>query len=367
MELSGRILTPEGFRDGRLRFGHTIEAFESGEVEEDRWILPGFVDGHVHGAGGGDVMEGEKGLRRAVRALGARGTTTIVATTWTAAFEELERALVGVRAVIDAPEPAGARVAGAHLEGPWISPARLGAQPARARRPEEWEVERLLELAPVKVVTVAPEIEGGIELIESLASIGVRVQIGHSEASAGLVREAIDRGAAGFTHLFNAMGGFHHREAGVVGAALASGMAAELIVDGHHVGPEALAIARRCLPSWYCVSDAIGVAGIATGDYWLGGQRVVNDAGVARLEDGTLAGSASTLHCALRRLVEGGVALEEAATRVSTVPARELGLERRGRLAPGCDADLVVLDSELGIRRVFMGGRALDPVAGSDP
>lgn len=368
MERTGWILMADGFRYGCVEFGRRIVRLVPDDPAaapvcdppdaRDR-ILPGYVDLHVHGGGGGDTMEGESALRRAARFHAGRGTTAMVATTLTAPFEQLEAALAGVRTLIERPEPGAAHILGAHLEGPWISPERLGAQPPHARSPERWEVERLLEVGPVRIATVAPEIDGGLDLVAQLSDAGVRVQLGHSNATAGVTAAALARGATGFTHLFNAMSGLHHREPGMVGAALAGTAAAELVLDGHHVAPAAFEVARRCIDRWYAVSDAVAVAGTAGGTARLGDLEVRLDDGAARLHDGTLAGSASTLHDALRTLVEFGLPLAEAAGRVSSVPARELTVHDRGRLVEGAFADLVLVDDGLRILEVFADGEAI--------
>lgn len=358
MQLRGRILTDDGFLAGVLRFDrHVAEIDVGGEsVEPGPWILPGFVDLHVHGGGGGDVMAGEEGLRGACRFHACRGTTSLFATTVTAPTNRLEAALVGVREVRERPGEGEARVLGAHLEGPWIHPDRLGAQPPHAREPEDWEVSRLLELGPVSIVTLAPEIPGAMELIDRLVSAGVRPQVGHTTADYDTTVEALERGARGFTHLFNAMTGFHHRRPGPAGAALAVAEEAEVIVDGAHLARGALRMVRRSIPSWYGVSDAIAAAGLADGRHRFGDLEVHKTGDRCQLADGSLAGSVQPLHGAVRALVAAGLDLAEAGRRVSTVPARILGLRDRGRIAPGLRADLVVLSEELEVQRVFIGG-----------
>lgn len=358
MQLSGRIVTPGGVVVGSIAFERRIVGVTPGEAP-DRWILPGFVDLHLHGGDGGDVMAGAEGLRRAARFHLRCGTTSILPTTLTAPFAQLERALAGVRDVIAAPGADEARVLGAHLEGPWISPDRLGAQPPHARAPEAWEVERLLEMAPVRVVTVAPEVAGVPDLIGDLASRGIRVQIGHTGADAAQALRALSRGATGFTHLFNAMTGLHHRAPGAVAAALAQADWAEVIVDGHHVDEVAFRAARRAIPGLYVVSDAIAPTGLGDGEYDLGGHPVAVRGGAARMPDGTLAGSIGTLADALRQLAGWGIEIPEAARRLATVPADYLDRQDLGRLTPGAVADLVELDEQLRVRRVWREGRQI--------
>lgn len=370
MQLRGRILTDEGFRAGTVEFGARIISLS---WEQDPpgglpLLVPGFVDAHVHGAGGGDVMDGEEGLRAAAREHARRGTTALVATTLTAPFPELEAALAGVRQLMEQPGEDEAAVLGAHLEGPWISPRRLGAQPPHARSPEVWEAERLLETARVLVVTLAPEVAGCMDLVGWLVERGVRVQIGHTEAGYEDVVRALERGAAGFTHLFNAMSPLHHRDPGTVGAALAHGEEAELILDGHHLAAGAFRAAARSLDRWYAVSDAIRATGMPDGEHRLGARSTYKRDGCCRLGDGTLAGAVCGLDVALRQLVDLGLDIAEAARRVSEVPAAVLGLTDRGRIAVGAVADLVELDENHRVRRVFVRGREVPAGAPSvDP
>jgi N-acetylglucosamine-6-phosphate deacetylase len=358
VQLDGRIVTTAGVTRGTVVFDRVVRDVREGPGS-DRWIVPGFVDLHLHGGGGGDAMAGADGLRRAARFHLTRGTTSMLPTTLTAPFDDLERALVGIREVIEKPGADEARVLGCHLEGPWINPSKRGAQPAHARPPEAWEVERLLEIAPVRVVTVAPEIEGVPELIAELAGRGIRVQVGHSLAGARETLSALAAGAAGFTHLFNAMSGMEHRSPGVVAAALAEAEWAEVIVDGMHVDAVALRAAQRAIPGLYAVSDAIAPTGLGDGEFDLGGQPIEVMDGVARMADGTLAGSVGTLDEALRRLVAAGDELPLAVRRVATLPADYLGRDELGRIEPGAVADLVVLDDGLRVCSVWLDGREL--------
>ncbi|HEY9105181.1 MAG TPA: N-acetylglucosamine-6-phosphate deacetylase, partial [Roseateles sp.] len=284
-------------------------------------------------------------------------------TTMTAPVGDIESALKALGAVCRERGAQSARVLGAHLEGPYINPDRLGAQPAHAMPATLAEVMRLNELAPIKVLTLAPEMPGHLALIGPLRDAGIRVQIGHSNGSYDDGVAALKAGAAGFTHLFNAMTGLHHREPGMVGAALAHGQHAELIPDLLHVHPGAIKAALRCIPGLFCVTDSTAAAGMPDGEYRLGEYRVQKCLGGVRLADGTLAGSALTMDQALRNLVQVlSLDLPEAARRVSTAAADYLGLADRGRLAPGAWADVVVMDGALNLRRVFVEGEEIDVV-----
>ena len=359
--LDGRILTPEGWRAGRLTFAERIEQLAPRDaVPEDSFILPGFVDLHVHGGGGADCMAGEAAVRTLARFHAGHGTTSLLATTVTAPAADLRRALAAIGAVADRRLPGEARVLGVHLEGPFISPDALGAQPPFAIAPDLALVEELCRLAPVKVATIAPEIDPDHALLRCFSAQDVRVQLGHSCASYAQAKAALAAGAAGFTHLFNAMTGLHHRAPGMVGAALAEARHAEIILDFQHVAPAAAQIALHAIPALYGVTDAVAAAGMADGRYRLGRHAVVKDGDAVRLADGTLAGSVLTMDRALANFMALGLDLAEAARRISTLPAEYLGLADRGRIAPGARADLVVADGAGSVRAVYVEGEAID-------
>jgi N-acetylglucosamine-6-phosphate deacetylase len=365
VELSGTILTPAGFVRGALFIdGERIAAVEGRAVARPQGtepiLLPGFIDTHVHGGGGRDVMDAGGALADIARTHARHGTTAFLATTMTAPLEEIEAALMAA-ARFTQQRPAGAaRCLGLHLEGPYISPERLGAQPAFAIEATLQQLLNLNRLAPIRLVTLAPELPGHMALIAPLVDRGFRVQIGHSNGSYEQGREALAQGACGFTHLFNAMSGLHHREPGMVGAALAHATHAELIPDLLHVHPGAVQVALRAIPGLFCVTDATAAAGMPDGEYRLGRHRVHKCLGGVRLADGTLAGSALTMDQALRNLVQIGLPLAEASARTSTFAARYLGLQDRGRLAAGALADVVVLDHELNVAQVIVEGEALE-------
>jgi N-acetylglucosamine-6-phosphate deacetylase len=290
------------------------------------------------------------------------GTTALLATTMTAPMSELEAAFDGLAPLFRAEtaRPAGARVLGVHLEGPYINPGKLGAQPDFVRPLAGDEIRQLDARAPIRLITLAPEVDGNTDVIESLVAAGYHVQLGHSLATYEQSVEALARGARGFTHLFNAMSGMHHREPGVVGAALAHAEFAELIPDLLHVHPGAIRVALRAIPHLYCVTDSTAAAGMPDGEYRLGRQRVIKCMGGVRLPDGTLAGSTLTMDQALRNLVDTlGLDLADASRRTSTYAANRLGLADRGRLQPGAWGDVVVLDRDLALREVYVEGRAI--------
>jgi N-acetylglucosamine-6-phosphate deacetylase len=356
--LAGRILTPAGWVAGRLRFGAAIEAVEPDpEAPPDRFVIPGLIDLHVHGGAGADAMLGEEAVRRMARFHARHGTTALLATTVTAPAEALRRAMRGIGAATARPEPGAARVLGAHLEGPFISPEALGAQPPFAIPPDLDLVDELCALAPIRVATMAPEIDPDGRLLARFRRHGVRAQIGHTTCSYAAARSALAAGAAGFTHLYNAMSGLQHRRPGAVGAALAHATYAELILDLLHVEAGTALAALRAIPRLYCVTDAVSAAGMPDGEYRLGEHRIVKEGGAVRLVDGSLAGSVLTMDTALRNLLALGLLLGDAAGRCSLYPADYLGLEERGRIVPGAVADFVVVDGSGGLVATFVEGR----------
>jgi N-acetylglucosamine-6-phosphate deacetylase len=367
--LDGLILTPAGWLRGRLTHNEGRVVSVQGEPAADvAWregrdpiVLPGFIDLHVHGGGGADTMQAAQG-RQAIDTIACtharHGTTALLATTMTAPRGEIEAALCAVAGACTARGEGAARVLGVHLEGPYISPDKLGAQPAFALVPSVAEILALHALAPIRVVTLAPELPGALETTAALVAAGIRVQIGHSAASYEQACSALAQGASGFTHLFNAMSGLHHRTPGAVGAALAHAQHAEVIPDLLHVHPGALRAALRAIPGLYCVSDATAATAMPDGAYTLGRHSVSKCAGAVRLADGTLAGSTLTLDQGLRNLVHGlGLSLREASMRVSTHAANYLGLSDRGSLVAGAWADIAVLDAELQLRQVVVEGQ----------
>ena len=370
-ELEGLLLTPRGLRMGRVRFADHIESLEVEEEPGPRsgrspLVVPGFIDQHVHGGGGGDAMDGAEGVRALARHHLRFGTTALLATTLTAPWESVLAALRGVAEVAAAPGPDEAVVVGAHLEGPFVSPRRLGAQPPHAIEVKPERVREVLALNVVRVVTLAPEVAGALESVPEWVEAGVRLNVGHTRGDAETVEAFLAAvraagGRAGATHLFNAMGGIEGRAPGPAGALLGDPDAAiELICDGHHVASAAVrTVWRAARERLVLITDAIRASGMRSGTSELGRRTVSVVEGAARLEDGTLAGSMLTMDAALRGAVESGVPLEAALFAATGAPARYLGLDDRGSLTPGARADLLVLGPDLHVQQVFLAGRVV--------
>jgi N-acetylglucosamine-6-phosphate deacetylase len=359
-QIEGRIVTDRGLVRGRLRFGAAIEAIEPDEgAAADRLVVPGFVDLHVHGGGGADVMEGAEAVRTMARFHARHGTTTLLATTVTHDRPALLAAFAGIREAMAEPAADGAAVLGVHLEGPFISPDALGAQPPFAVPPDLDLMAALHALAPIRVATMAPEVDPDGRLVAWCVAHGVRAQIGHTRCDYETAKVALDRGMTGFTHLGNAMTGLHHRAPGVVGCALAHAAHAEVILDFQHVAEGAVLAALRAIPGLYAVTDAVAAAGMPDGAYRLGTHAIEKRGPAVRLADGTLAGSVLTMDRAFANWLTLGLDAVEASRRTSTIAAGYLGLEDRGRLVPGCRADVVALDPGGAVEAVWREGRRL--------
>ncbi|BEV72882.1 MULTISPECIES: N-acetylglucosamine-6-phosphate deacetylase [unclassified Paludibacterium] len=359
-QLSGRILTPEGWVSGTLTFDEKIRHIEAGPVAADApTILPGFIDTHVHGGGGADTMQGGDAVTTLARLHARHGTTSLLATTMTAPEADIRHALEALAAACHTRPSGAARVLGVHLEGPYINRGKLGAQPDNTCHAALTQFDAFNQIAPIRLVTIAPEIPGHLDIIAALKARGVRVQLGHTLGSYEDGVAALAHGASGFTHLFNAMTGLHHREPGMVGAALAHAEYAELIPDLLHIHPGAMHAAIRAIPHLFCVTDSTAAAGMPDGQYRLGSHTVTKCLGGVRLADGTLAGSTLTMDQALRNLVSIGLELADASHRLSRNPADYLGVSDRGRLARDCWADLNVLDADLNLTRVYVEGESL--------
>jgi N-acetylglucosamine-6-phosphate deacetylase len=317
--------------------------------------VPGFVDLQVNGFAGVDLLDADAdGYRRVGETLLETGVTAYLATFITAPEDRLLTALQAVP-----PRPDGPRILGVHLEGPFLSPHRLGIHPAASRRDPDLELlERFLAAGPMRLVTLAPELPGADKLIERLLLAEIAVSCGHSDATAEEAQAAFDLGARTVTHLFNAMRPFHHRDPGIAGAALArDDIVVQLILDGVHLASETAGVVWRAAGGRVAlVTDAMAGAGLSDGTYRLGGLDIEIEDGIARGPAGELAGSTLTMLDAVRNLHALGASFEEAVGAATEVPARVLRNPTVGRLVVGLPADIVVLNGELEIERVLVGG-----------
>lgn len=325
----------------------------------DVTLAPGYVDVHGHGGGGFAYPEDPDGVLALHR---AHGTTTAVASLVTQSLDVLQAQVRALAALVRSGE-----LAGIHLEGPWLAPGRKGAHPLdKLRAPASDEVARLLDAGEgaVRMVTLAPELPGGLDAVAQLAARGVVAAVGHTDADLATTRAAVAAGATGATHLYNAMPPLHHREPGpVLGLADDPRVWLELVADGVHVHPDLLAATFRAAPGRVVlVTDAMAAAGCADGDYSLGDLAVEVRGGVARLAgQETIAGSTLTLDAAVRLVIAAGVDWRDALRAATVAPAAYLGLADVGELRPGAWADAVVLDGAWEVRGVLRHGEWLVP------
>lgn len=345
--LSGMFLR---LTDGRIAAVRQALTSESGEPVIDLagdFLLPGFVDVHIHAFKGHDAMEGEAAVRAMSRALYREGVAAFLPTTMSASMEETRRAIAGIRAVMDRPEAQGAQVLGAHMEAPFLNPAKCGAQRAECLCSPDWRAFLDLtdgDVSAVRTITVAPELPGAEAFIRWAAQAGIAVSLGHSAASAETAHAAADWGATRITHTFNAQPPLHHRAPGLTGAALTDDrLYAEFIADGVHLHGDTVRLLMRCKGAERAVAitDAMEAAGLPDGEYALGGQPVTVRGSEARLRDGTLAGSVLTMRQALTNLIHRfGIAPFDAVRMCTRTPAECIGERTLGRIVPGSPAPL---------------------------
>ena len=388
----GHVVTPEGvLSPGWIRLaGSRIDAVGPGEPPGPTrlpltdlggaWVLPGFVDMHVHGGGGTSFTEGTaEDARRAAEFHRRNGSTTMLASLVTAPLADLE-----ARAAMLAGLAAEGVIAGLHLEGPFLAAARCGAQDPRHMIAPDVAAFASLHAAAagqLRVITLAPELPGATDLITAAVQAGVIAAVGHTDATADVTSAAVDAGASHATHLFNGMRPLHHREPGPVGALLdRDEVSCEVIADGVHLHDTAIRlVARAAGPGrLVLITDAMAAAGMPDGRYRLGSMWVDVAGGVARLAadagpavgadagsgagagprvSGAIAGSTATMASVVRHAVAAGLPVTDVAAAASTNPARVLGLAgRTGALCPGLDADLVVCDETFGLRAVMRRG-----------
>jgi len=332
---------------------------------QNKFIVPGYIDIHVHGGGGSDVMDGEYEAIKQVATTHSRfGTTAFLPTTMTMTKDKIIKSLKSIHEA-RLKGTGTAEILGIHLEGPYINPEKKGAQ--KEEDIKKVSVEEFLEFNQasgnlIRLVTIAPEMPGAIDFIRWLHQQGIIVSVGHSNATYKQVQEGIQAGLSHVTHIFNAMRGLHHREPGVVGAALSSPkLIVEMIADGIHLHPIVLKMLTQIKESekLVLITDAMRATGFKEGTYDLGGQEVIVTQGQAKLKNGTLAGSVLTMDKAVKNLVtKVGISLLNAAQMASYNPAKCLGIDdKKGSLEPGKDADIVILNKNLEAELTMVAGK----------
>jgi len=327
---------------------------------EGGYVTPGFIDIHIHGAGGYDTMEGtEEALSNISNTIIKTGVTHFLPTTMTMESKAIKNALDNIINCRNK-EMEGAQILGANVEGPFISPEYKGAQAEKnIKKPDMEFFNDYLEY--IKIITVAPEIEGGLEFIKTARDKGIIVSAGHSGATYEDLIKARKYGLQHATHLFNAMTGLHHRKPGIVGAVLSSDMSCELIADNIHINPAVLKLVTKtkALDEIILITDSMEAAGLDEGEYSLGGQKVIVKDEAARLENGALAGSILTLNKAVINMLKAStLPLEKVINMVTLNPACLLNIaDKIGSLKPGLQANISLFDSKFNVRKVFIRGK----------
>lgn len=340
--------------DGKITEVGTLEAKAGEEIRdaEGLYVLPGFVDIHIHAFGGADCMRGEEHVRRMSAGLIETGVAAFVPTTMSAYTKETHDALSAIQAVMDKPEPRGAAVLGAHMEAPFLALTHKGAQLGECLVPPSVKAydEMVGDLTCVRMMTLAPELEGAMDVIAELKKRGVVTCAAHTAAKAEHIHAAADMGLTQITHLFNAQTPLHHREPGVPGAGLADDrLVVQVIADGIHLHPDILRIAAKCkgAAGVALISDSMEAAGLADGEYDLGGQVVYVKNGAARLANGVLAGSTLLMHQAVKNMITlAKIAPEEVIPMATSTPADSVGAKGFGRIEPGCAGVLALMDKD---------------------
>jgi N-acetylglucosamine-6-phosphate deacetylase len=369
LKLTGLIAKPDGSTvRGQVTFADRITAVDSASHLSDDYILPGFVDLQVNGSHGIDVMNASVDeLAILSRHLAREGTTAWMPTAVTAPIEKIDKVHESIATAFENSRndasADGAAILGMHLEGPFISPLRLGAHPALNLEPRGDAFERVLAMSALRLITLAPELPGALDAIRRLTARNVVVSIGHTNATFNEANAGIDAGARMFTHLFNAMRPLNHRDPGVIAAALApSAAVAAIIPDAVHVHPAILRLAfeARGRSGLILVTDKVALAQTSGGGKMVGRARATIRDGAARLDDGTLAGSIISMLDGVRIMVEkAGVTIGDAAVMAATNPARLIGANDRGQIQVGARADLILLNRALELKSVLISGREI--------
>lgn len=362
------VFTHGSFRvaDGKFTEVLSTVPAEDGVDLEGQYVIPGLIDVHNHGNSGADFSDGDyEGLVKMAQYLAKNGVTSFAPASMTLPYEVLEKAFATALRLTEEQPEGCARLMGIQMEGPFFSEKKKGAQNGAYLKDPDFEAfKKLYEGCNglVRIADVAPELPGAVEFTREASKL-CTVSIAHTDANYEEADAVLAAGATHLTHLYNAMPPIHHRKPGVIGAGSErENVIAELICDGEHVHPSSVRMAFKLFPGRIClVSDALRCCGMPNGQYELGGQEVFLEGNVARLADGTIAGSATNLYDCMCKAVEFGISKEQAILSSTIIPARQLGRgEEIGSIAPGKLADFVVCTADLEKTAVYLGGKALE-------
>jgi len=355
--IKGKIINHDSSFNGEILFEDNIKVINKlSDSKIENYIIPGFIDLHCHGGNGADTMEGIDSIQKMASYHLSQGTTSLLPTTWTSTFEHTFNALNGFNKLINLDN----NIFGVHLEGPFINPNKLGAQPPLTQKPSNEFIEKIINIADVKVITLAPEIEGMNAFIPFLEKHKIKIQFGHSLADCNCCKEFMENYNIGFTHLYNAMSGNDHRLPGVLSAALAYGEYAEIICDLKHVSKEAIKIAKKSIKKLYAVTDSIGAAGLKDGDYKFANVNITKKDDLITLSNSsTLAGSVISMHNAFLNLLKIKFSIEEAVKMTSYNASKYLNLNDVGMIKEGYESNFLILDKNYNIKNVYLKGNKI--------
>ena len=357
-KVSGKIINYNDSYSGEITFDENILNINKiEEINSENYIIPGFVDLHCHGGGGFDTMDGVQAIQKMSSYHLSKGTTSLLATTWTSSFEHTYAALNDFNSLIDM----SSNLIGVHLEGPFINPKKLGAQPALAIEPSIDFIEKINEIADIKTITLAPEIKDMKMFIPFLIDKNINVQFGHTLADSKTCEKYMSSNEVSFTHLYNAMSDNNHRNPGVLSAALNKGKFAEIICDLNHVSEEAILIAKKCIPDLYAITDSIAASGMKDGSYTFANVEIEKkNNNVCLNGTSTLAGSVVNMHDTFLNLLKMKISIQDAVRMTSYSAAKFLKKDDIGVIDDGKKANFLILDHDFNIKSIYLNGKLIN-------
>ena len=358
-KISGKIINFDEAFFGEVFFDKHIQNINKTESNTlDQYIIPGFVDLHCHGAMNHDTMQGLESIKEMADFHLSKGTTTLLPTTLTNSLEDTYRALDGFNKFLLNDNN---NIAGIHLEGPFINPNKLGAQPSLTQKPDIAFIEEVQKIAKIRSVTLAPELEEIDNLIKYLVENNINIQFGHSLASYECCKKLMSKYSVSFTHLYNAMSGGDHRNPGMLEAALELSQYAEIICDFHHVSETSIKIAKKCIPKLYAITDSMSATGMPDGTYKYANFTIDRKGDrVTLLNSNTLAGSVMDMHTTFLNLNKLGFSMQELVALTSYNAAQYLNLKNIGVIQPNYKANFLVLDKKFNLKEIYLNGKKIN-------
>ena len=357
-KVSGKIINYNEAYLGEIIFDENIISItKTKDKNSKNYIIPGFVDLHCHGGGGFDTMDGIQSIQKMSSYHLSKGTTSLLATTWTSSFEHTYAALKDFNSLVDI----STNLIGVHLEGPFINPEKLGAQPALATKPSIDFIKKINEIVEIKTITLAPEIEGMEKFISFLKDQNINIQFGHTLADSKICERYMSSHDVSFTHLYNAMSDNNHRNPGALSAALNNSKFAEIICDLNHVSEEAILIAKKCIPDLYAITDSIAASGMKDGSYTFANVEIEKKNNKVCLNGtSTLAGSVVNMHDTFLNLLKMKISIQDAVRMTSYSAAKFLKKDDIGVIYDGKKANFLILDHDFNIKSIYLNGKLIN-------